>query len=127
MKNDKITAREREALYADTFNEVTTAYRETRQLPPVGAINYDPAPASKATRLTAEGIHFAVDVENATTKAIGGDPKLESAWFRLVAGEPVDKATAKIVIGRCARRYLAHQLTPWLYFRNNRYKKEGTR
>jgi hypothetical protein len=111
--------------YKSIFYAVTKAYTRMRQLPLIAAHQIDrDNPATSNERLSLDGIHFAVDVERTTERAIGDDLSLQTAWFSLVLGEAVPPKLAKSVIMRCGRAYSARKLEPHKYFRPNRYPKK---
>src|SRR5260370_31900614 len=105
------------------FWRVAEAYRNTRQLSPVIAINLDPA-GFVGRKLGADAIEYLCDIELASGQALNS-PALYRQWLELVHGEEGEKlapATKELNIHRCARLYSLRGLLPHLYFRRIRTK-----
>lgn len=114
-----VTDAERFQHYQNVFRAVTEAYERTRRLSPVAAHQTDPTSHSK--RLLPDSVNFVVDIQHATEKALESRLDLQDAWFKIVAGEPVEAKTTREVISRCGRLYSARKLQPWKYFVRDRY------
>ena len=95
------------------FWRVINGYIDVRNTPPLTAINYDPS--IRNPKLGADLIHFIVDVENASKKALGDNAVLLEQWQRLVRGDTVPNAAS--IIQKCARIYRARSLAPTDYFK----------
>jgi hypothetical protein len=100
------------------FYKIVAAYVECKGLSVVSAINIDPN--SRTRKQTSDTVHYAIDVQRATEKALNGDPTLEAAWFALAQGHTCDPNAARKVIAACSRLYSARCLDPQSYFRNIR-------
>jgi len=108
--------------YERCFQAVTKSYTHIKSLAPIVACQIsNDDPTSRSEKLTIDGIHFTVDVERSTERALSDRPELQAVWFRLVAGEIVAPKLAKEVITLCGRVYAANKLEPWRYFRRNKY------
>jgi hypothetical protein len=89
--------------------------------------NRDPLAASSPDRdkrnekLSYPMIDWAVDIENATLKALANLPELQQAWFAIALEEPVTVNDRYEVLQRCGRVYAFRELTPWQYWRRNKY------
>jgi hypothetical protein len=95
------------------FKRVIEAYIDVQNTPCIAATSYDPF--VRNPKLGADLIHYIVDVENASKKALGNSPSLFEQWQRMVDGESVTNAAS--IVARCARLYQARQLAPTDYFR----------
>ena len=113
--------------YERCFQAVTKSYTHIKSLAPIVACQIsNDDPTSRSEKLTIDGIHFTVDVERATERALSDRPELQPVWFRLVAGETVEPKLARQTITICGRIYAANKLEPWRYFRRNRYPQRRT-
>jgi len=117
----RMTLREEERRHKEVFQSVLQGYRAATCLPPTTAREIDPAPTSRPKWITETQIDYKIDVQKATEKAIGGDPKLEAAWFDLLDNLPVAENLAHTVITKCGRLYRSRGLSPALYFQIDRY------
>lgn len=97
------------------FNEAVRGYRDALAASPLVAASYDED--VRPRRLGAELIHFKIDIEHATEKALQGRPDLLAVWHRIVHEDESIPANlyARVAL-RCGRIYLARKLTPYEYF-----------
>jgi hypothetical protein len=103
------------------FEAVSKAYSTIKNSHPVVASNPDRDAPRQPRPLTFAGIEYAVDVEKATALALRDQPRLQAAWFQLIAGDTtVDPALAMRTIRACAKVYEARGLDPGEYFRKTR-------
>jgi hypothetical protein len=110
------------ALNRDAFNSVVEEYIRTKHLPALTACQIDPAPIERSKKINPDSIHFVIDVERATEKALFGRPDLQKAWFQLATGETVEPMIAQLVTSLCGRIYRGRRLEPWYYFKENSYR-----
>jgi hypothetical protein len=111
------TKQERAAYYEKAALAVITEYLRIKSLSPIVASNPDPEPLTRSQRLTFDLVGYAVDIEHATEKALEGRPDLQSVWFSIALGEPVQAALRNEVSWRCGRIYSARRIEPWKYWR----------
>lgn len=103
------------------FESVVGCYREIRESHPIAACNYDPEAETRNHPLCASSVEHAVDIERATEFALKDHPELESAWFQLLANDPVvNGLKAMKVVRLCSKVYKQRQLEPWSYRRRIR-------
>ena len=100
------------------FWRVIVGYRSVSELSPVVAMVWDPCVAPK--KLGVDGIHYIVDIQLATEKALNGNPELLDQWQRLVNGENTPNAAS--IVNRCGRLYKSRRLAPASYLR---FVKQG--
>ena len=113
-----LSRQELTAIYLGAFEETIRAYRETRELPPLAAASFDPDGHGNR-KLTATGIEYVCDVENATKKALDNNPELLKAWSQIVNGETVPEKLESKIAWACGKLYAARKLRPRQYFRVN--------
>jgi hypothetical protein len=68
-------------------------------------------------KLSANAIHYKVDIERATELALADEPELQRVWFAMLAGETSDSRLEQEVVSRCGRIYADRELAPWFYFK----------
>jgi hypothetical protein len=103
------------------FEAVAKAYTTIKNSHPVVASNPDTDAPSQSRPLTFAGIEYAVDVDNATETALKDQPRLQAAWFQLIAGDTtVDPTLAIRIIRACGTVYDSRGLDPGEYFRSIR-------
>ncbi|MBW4039203.1 MAG: hypothetical protein HIU91_10075 [Acidobacteria bacterium] len=122
-----VTRAELQAHYQNVFYAVVAEYVNLKALSPVVASIVDPDGIGKSTKLNYDAIHYIVDIEFATTKALENRLDLQAAWFCLASGEAVAPKLARETITRCGRLYAARKLAPWYYHKSNRYTHRSTR
>ncbi|HKV92336.1 MAG TPA: hypothetical protein VJW20_07290 [Candidatus Angelobacter sp.] len=96
------------------FHQVASTYVRIRSLSPMAAVNIDDE-SRPNLKLNAEAIHFAIDCERATAKALNNDPALLAQWQQLAEGTTQVPDAAKIT-HRCGRIYEQRRLIPHRYF-----------
>jgi hypothetical protein len=125
---------------AALFNTVLEAYVLAKVADPLSAMCYDPDEhPRKWTPRTAE---FIADFELATKSALRNSPELHDVLDRMVlraAHElgadmdpsetevPIPIAAAAAVVQRCSRVYFKRRLTPAIYFRVIRQRREESK
>jgi hypothetical protein len=105
-----------------TFWQVSDFYLDARNTPSLCAINYDETVPNR--RMGANLIHFIVDCENATKKALDNDPELLERWQTIIEKEKDVPGSASI-ISKCGRLYSIRKLIPSDYFRVIRKGRPG--
>jgi hypothetical protein len=100
------------------FWRVIRGYRDVSELSPVVAMVWDPCQAPK--KLGVDGIHYIVDIQLATEKALNGNAELLDQWECLVNGENTPNSAS--IINRCSRIYKSRRLAPATYLR---FVKQG--
>lgn len=105
------------------FHQVASTYIRMRSLSPVSAFRIDDE-AAPNLKLNAEVIHFCIDVERATAKALNNDPALLAQWQQLAEGTTQVPDAAKIT-HCCGRVYEQRRLIPHQYFQHVRRGTPG--
>lgn len=124
-REGRFTSRRDYEDYLDrVFRSTVSQYVEVIQLPAICAIQIDRESPSRSRRWTPQDAHYKCDVEHATEIALRDRIDLQQAWFRLVAEDAtVHQKETEEVISRCGRLYAARGLSPWTYYRENRYPR----
>jgi hypothetical protein len=99
--------------FKNYFWRTIRGYLDVCALSPVVAMNWDPF--AKPTKLGVDGIHYVVDVQLATEKALNGNAEMLDQWQCLVNGDNTKNSAS--IINRCGRLYKSRRLAPASYLR----------
>lgn len=107
---------QRHKYWHQVFAETMKGYRDVLAASPLVASTFDDE--IRPRRLGPELIHYRIDIERATEKALSGRPDLLKVWVDIVEeAEGIPANVYSQIASRCGRFYSSRKLTPCEYYR----------